>query len=156
MFMRITPPLGGFPSSIARQPRGCQCQYRTIRLRKAPGEMFQNADRFWHRHYSNCGDIDPWKPAQGCVIYTIVCGISCSTPQQYHNIYQVSCIAPGGQKVRLVFYKTPRLHSERLEASFLRLQNYSASGGVLSHSYGIMAKWYISTIPPIHFIGCHV
>ena len=31
-------PWGGFPSSIARQPRGCQ--YLTIRLRKALGEMF--------------------------------------------------------------------------------------------------------------------
>ena len=34
----ITPPWGGLPSSIARQPRGCQ--YRTMRLREAPGEMF--------------------------------------------------------------------------------------------------------------------
>ena len=33
-----TPLLGGFPSLIARQPRGCQ--YRTIRLRKALGDMF--------------------------------------------------------------------------------------------------------------------
>ena len=33
-----------FPSSIARQPRGCQ--YRTIHLRKALGEMFPNADLF--------------------------------------------------------------------------------------------------------------
>ena len=35
----MTPPCGGFPSSIARRPRGCQ--YRTTRrLRKAPDEMF--------------------------------------------------------------------------------------------------------------------
>ena len=34
----ITPPWGGLPSSIARQPRGCQ--YRTTRLRKALDEMF--------------------------------------------------------------------------------------------------------------------
>ena len=36
--MYITPHWGGFASSIARQPRGCQ--YRTIRLRKALGQMF--------------------------------------------------------------------------------------------------------------------
>ena len=34
----ITLPWGGFPRSIARQPRGCQ--YRTIRLRKGFLEMF--------------------------------------------------------------------------------------------------------------------
>ena len=34
----ITPSWGGFPSSIARQPRGCHS--RTIRLRKALGEIF--------------------------------------------------------------------------------------------------------------------
>ena len=34
----ITPSRGGLPSSIARHPRGCQ--YRTTRLRKAPGETF--------------------------------------------------------------------------------------------------------------------
>ena len=34
----ITPSSGDFPSSIARQPRGCED--RTIRLRKALGEMF--------------------------------------------------------------------------------------------------------------------
>ena len=50
-------PWGGVPSSIARQPRGCQ--YRTIRLRKALGEMFLNG-----------------KSALGFVIYTAVpvCG----------------------------------------------------------------------------------
>ena len=31
-------PGAGFPSSIARQPRGCQ--FRTVRLRKALGEVF--------------------------------------------------------------------------------------------------------------------
>ena len=35
----ITHPWGDFPSSIARQPRGCH-QDRTIRLRDALGEMF--------------------------------------------------------------------------------------------------------------------
>ena len=34
----ITPLWGGFPSSITRQPRGCQ--YRTTCVRKARGEMF--------------------------------------------------------------------------------------------------------------------
>ena len=33
-----TPLWGGFPTSIPRQPRGCQ--FRTIRLRKALGENF--------------------------------------------------------------------------------------------------------------------
>ena len=32
------PPRGGFPSQIARQPRGCQ--YGTVRLQKALGEVF--------------------------------------------------------------------------------------------------------------------
>ena len=34
----ITLPWGGFPSSIARQPRGCL--HQTMRLREALGEMF--------------------------------------------------------------------------------------------------------------------
>ena len=38
VYHTITPPCGGFPSSIARQPRGCQ--YRTTRFRKALGESF--------------------------------------------------------------------------------------------------------------------
>ena len=38
------PPWGSFPGSIARQPRGCR--YRTVRLRKAFGEMLSNADVF--------------------------------------------------------------------------------------------------------------
>ena len=33
----VTHPWGGFPSSIAQHPRGCQ--YRTIRFRHALGEM---------------------------------------------------------------------------------------------------------------------
>ena len=37
-------PRGGFPRPTARQPRGCL--YRTIRLQKALGEMFFNADLF--------------------------------------------------------------------------------------------------------------
>ena len=54
-----------------------------MRLRKALGEMFPTPT-FWHRHYillevytpeyvyeySNRGDIDHGKSAQGCVIYT--------------------------------------------------------------------------------------
>ena len=35
----VTHPFGGFPSSIAREPRGPQ--YRAIRFRKALDEMFQ-------------------------------------------------------------------------------------------------------------------
>ena len=58
----ITPPRGGFSNSIARQPR--VCQYRTIRLRNVLGE---NADPFWHRNYSNCGDIERGKS------YTVGC-----------------------------------------------------------------------------------
>ena len=54
---------GGFPGSIARQPR--RCQHRTIRLRKALGEMFP-PPTFWHRHYANCcGDIDHGTSAEG-------------------------------------------------------------------------------------------
>ena len=34
-----TPPWGAFPRPIAWQSRGCQCQHRTIRFRKALGEM---------------------------------------------------------------------------------------------------------------------
>ena len=30
---------------------------------------------FWHRHYSNCGDINHGKSAEGGVIYTVVPGI---------------------------------------------------------------------------------
>ena len=61
----ITPPLGGFRSSIARQPRGCQ--YRTLRLRKTLGQMC-----FQHRHCSDCVDIDHGKSAQAGVKYTVV------------------------------------------------------------------------------------
>ena len=54
----ITPPWGGFPSSIARQPRGCQ--YRTIRLWKALSEMFPTPT-----DYSCCGDMDDGKVGPG-------------------------------------------------------------------------------------------
>ena len=36
----MTPPSGGFPSSIARRPRGCPHRMLSIRLRKALDEMF--------------------------------------------------------------------------------------------------------------------
>ena len=61
-----------FQPRYARQPRGCQ--YRTIRLRKALGDMFSSADLFWHRHYSNCGDIERGKSAQERVMYTVLYG----------------------------------------------------------------------------------
>ena len=61
----LTPPWCGFSSSIARQPRGCQ--YRTLRLRKALGEMFLAL---------KCGDIERGKSTQGeGVIYTVLHGI---------------------------------------------------------------------------------
>ena len=39
--VHVTPPWGGFPSSISRQPRGRQ--YRKIRLRKTLGKMLPTA-----------------------------------------------------------------------------------------------------------------
>ena len=44
VYMTPAPPGAVFPSSIARQPT--ECQYRTMRLRKALGDMFFNADPF--------------------------------------------------------------------------------------------------------------
>ena len=38
-------------------------------LGKLSARRFQRPP-FWHRHYSNCGDIDNGKSAQGCVTYT--------------------------------------------------------------------------------------
>ena len=61
-----------FPSSIARQPRGCQ--YRTTRLRKALGEtLFPTPTLLAPTlfQHSKCGDIDHGKSAQGgLVLYT--------------------------------------------------------------------------------------
>ena len=31
-----------------------------------------NADYVGHQHYSNCGDVEHGKSAQGCVVYTVV------------------------------------------------------------------------------------
>ena len=45
-----------------------RCQHRRIRFRKALGEMFPTPS-FWHRHYSDCGDIERGQSAQGGVIY---------------------------------------------------------------------------------------
>ena len=67
-------PWGGFPTSIARQPRGCQ--YRTMRLRKALGEMFPTPTisapaRFQLWRYR------AWKIGRGgcdIVIHTVVYG----------------------------------------------------------------------------------
>ena len=57
-------PWGGrFPSSIARQPRGCR--YPTTRFRNASGDVFPTP--FGHRwHYSNCCT----KSAEEGVIHT--------------------------------------------------------------------------------------
>ena len=64
---KSTPPRGGFPSSIARRPRGCQ--YRTIRLRKALGEMFRTPTGL----ASTCGESTMHrKSIQGCVICIVV------------------------------------------------------------------------------------
>ena len=66
----ITPPWGGFPSSIARQPKKGG-QYRTIRLRKALGEMFPTPTVLAPT-LSYCGDIEHGKSAQGSMICTVV------------------------------------------------------------------------------------
>ena len=60
-----TPPWCGFPSSIARQPRGCQ--YRTTLFGSSRRDVC-TADLFWHRHYSDCRDIVHGKSAQGCMM----------------------------------------------------------------------------------------
>ena len=65
--MYINPPWRGFPSSIARQPRGCH--YRTISLRKPLGEIFPT--RFGTENCSNCEDIDYGRSAQEGVTYTV-------------------------------------------------------------------------------------
>ena len=69
----ITPLWDRFPSSIARQPRGCQ--YRTNRLRKALGEMLPTPT-FWHRHYcSPTVEMSGLKNRPtGGVMYTVVYG----------------------------------------------------------------------------------
>ena len=67
----ITHPWGDFPSSIARQPRGCH-QDRTIRLRDALGKMFPTPDLFWHGHYFYIPTVEistTEKLAQGGMIY---------------------------------------------------------------------------------------
>ena len=59
-----------------RQPRGCQD--RTIRLRKALGEMFHTPTFLAPALCimpTNCGDIGQGKSTQGCVVYTGVYGI---------------------------------------------------------------------------------
>ena len=89
-----TPPWGVFffSSSIARQPRGCQC--RTTRLRKALGETFPTSTCFCHRWYSNCRDIDHrnrprggWCCIQSRVRYPI--SLECH-PFVYNNIREIS------------------------------------------------------------------
>ena len=57
-----THPRGGFPSLIARQPRGGQ--RRTMHLRKALGEMFPTPT-FWHRHYYKACRYRAWKIGPG-------------------------------------------------------------------------------------------
>ena len=69
------PPAAAFQARLLDNQEGASANsvtYRTIRLRKALGEMFSNADFFWHQHYSDCGDIERGQSAQGCVMYTVV------------------------------------------------------------------------------------
>ena len=61
------PPWGGFPRSITRQPRGCQ--YRTVRLRKALGEMFP-APTFSAPTMVQPWRYRPWKIGPGVLSYT--------------------------------------------------------------------------------------
>ena len=70
----VTPPSGNFPSSIDRQPRGCQ--YRTICVfGKLSATCFQRRP-WWHRHYSDyCGGIDHGKSDERGVIRTVVLAI---------------------------------------------------------------------------------
>ena len=88
--MYITPPCGGFRSPIARQPRGYQ--HGTIRLLKALAEVLPTPT-FLAPYYSNCGDTEHGKPAQGGVIYTAVCGISLRLNMS--EIHQVEGLNPG-------------------------------------------------------------
>ena len=66
----ITPPCGGFPSSIARQPRGGAC--RTTRLRKALGEMRPTQSFSAPTPFKLGGTINHGTSAEGCVMCTVV------------------------------------------------------------------------------------
>lgn len=67
----ITHLWGGFPSSISRQPRGCQHRKRYVFGKLSAGCIQRRP--FGHRHYSKCRGIDHGEPAyRGCVIYTVV------------------------------------------------------------------------------------
>ena len=98
--MCITSLWGGFPNSIARQPRGCQ--YRTNTERYVFGKLsatcFQRRP-FWHRQYSSCGDIELGKLAQGGVIYTAVVygklykAISSAATRAQEGRIEISCEA---------------------------------------------------------------
>ena len=71
----MTPPCGGFPSSIARRPRGCQ--YRTIRLRKALGERFPTSTFLHAPAPFQLFRYRGWKIGPGgcdSVTYTVVYG----------------------------------------------------------------------------------
>ena len=84
------PPWHGFPSSIARQPRGGQ--YRTTRLRKALGGMFTTPNFLAPTLllYSNCGDIEHGNTAQeqgGVIVtYTVVYGRCHVPPLPQHEL----------------------------------------------------------------------
>ena len=69
----ITHRRGGCQRSTARQPRGCPLPNDTSSESSWRGVF--NDDLFWHRHYSNCADIDHKTSAQGGVIYAVVYGI---------------------------------------------------------------------------------
>ena len=64
----ITPPGEVFQGRLLDNPRACQ--YRTIRVRKALGEMVPNADLFGTDTIipTSCGDIEHGTSAQGGLI----------------------------------------------------------------------------------------
>ena len=77
-------PLGrGFPCSIARQPRGCEC--RTKRLRKALGDMFPTSTLLAPLALFQLWKYRPWK------IHQEGCDVHCRT----RYMYQVSLLAFG-------------------------------------------------------------
>ena len=70
-----SPPWGGFPSSISRQPR--ECQSRTVRLRKALGEMIPTRAFLAPALFQLRWRYRAWKigPGGAGVMYTVVRGI---------------------------------------------------------------------------------
>ena len=67
----IQPPWDGFPRSIARQPR--RGQHRTMRFRRALGEMFATPT-FFYVHTISSVETSTTENGPRSVIYTIVYG----------------------------------------------------------------------------------